>query len=170
MRTHAGKADLYGAFTLRNIELVKSNGHVGMITIPNWMFLSSFEQLRGVLSVARRYLARSQRTRGHGGRTSGAAHSSCVAKLPRGLSGRFLRLFDKQGSVSSNDELERRFTEMPASASRMLISRKIPGGPIAYWVSAAMRKSSKSEHRLEMLPTPGSVSDRGQQPIFEALE
>lgn len=41
-----GKADLYGAFTIRNIQLAKRFGNVGMITIPSWMFLSSFEELR----------------------------------------------------------------------------------------------------------------------------
>ena len=46
---HAGKADTYGAFTLRNIQFAKENGHIGMITIPNWMFLASFEQLRNTI-------------------------------------------------------------------------------------------------------------------------
>ena len=41
-----GKTDLYAAFVLRNISLSNLGGRVGMITIPNWMFLSSFEKLR----------------------------------------------------------------------------------------------------------------------------
>ena len=45
----AGKADLYAAFTLRNIHFSKKLGYVGMITIPNWMFLSSFDQMRNAI-------------------------------------------------------------------------------------------------------------------------
>ncbi|WP_295401408.1 Eco57I restriction-modification methylase domain-containing protein, partial [uncultured Thiocystis sp.] len=42
----AGKPDLYGVFILRNIRMAAKNGYVGMITIPNWMFLPTFEDLR----------------------------------------------------------------------------------------------------------------------------
>ena len=41
-----GKADLYACFIQRNSSFAKPTGFVGMITIPNWMFLSSFERLR----------------------------------------------------------------------------------------------------------------------------
>ncbi len=37
------KADLYACFIQQNVRLSKPSGLVGMITIPNWMFLSSFE-------------------------------------------------------------------------------------------------------------------------------
>jgi N-6 DNA Methylase len=40
------KGDLYACFIVRNLSFTTVNGFVGMITIPNWMFLSSFETLR----------------------------------------------------------------------------------------------------------------------------
>src|SRR5262249_26410329 len=40
------KADLYACFIQRNIAFAKPNGFIGMITIPNWMFLSTFDELR----------------------------------------------------------------------------------------------------------------------------
>ena len=43
------KADLYACFIQRNVAFTKPNGFVGMITIPNWMFLSSFEDVRRTL-------------------------------------------------------------------------------------------------------------------------
>ena len=45
----AGNTDLYGCFIERNLNLTVPNGLVGMITIPNWMFLSSFMELRAHL-------------------------------------------------------------------------------------------------------------------------
>ncbi len=41
-----GKNDLFAAFILRLLDLCKSGGRVGMITMQSWMFLSSFEALR----------------------------------------------------------------------------------------------------------------------------
>ena len=41
-----GKADLFAAFILRNLQLIKPNALLGMITMQSWMFLSSFEELR----------------------------------------------------------------------------------------------------------------------------
>ena len=41
-----GKADLFAAFMLRNLQLIQPNALLGMITMQSWMFLSSFESLR----------------------------------------------------------------------------------------------------------------------------
>jgi len=41
-----GKSDLFASFIERNLDLVKPNGAVAMITMQSWMFLSSFESLR----------------------------------------------------------------------------------------------------------------------------
>src|SRR5205807_500471 len=38
------KGDLYACFISRNARFAIPNGFLGMITIPNWMFLSSFEE------------------------------------------------------------------------------------------------------------------------------
>ena len=42
----AGKPDLYAAFMLRSLELVKAAGYVGMVTQQSWMFSQSFRALR----------------------------------------------------------------------------------------------------------------------------
>ena len=46
---HDAKSDLYACFIVRNLRLALPCGWVGMITIPNWMFLSSFAPLRASL-------------------------------------------------------------------------------------------------------------------------
>src|SRR5712691_10286895 len=45
----SAKADLYGCFLVRNLESLGSTGFLGMITIPNWMFLSAFIELRDLI-------------------------------------------------------------------------------------------------------------------------
>jgi len=41
-----GKGDLYAAFIMRALELIKSTGYVGMLTMHSFMFISSYEALR----------------------------------------------------------------------------------------------------------------------------
>jgi len=41
-----GKADLYAAFLLRGLELVREGGVSAMLTMRNWMFLGTYEKLR----------------------------------------------------------------------------------------------------------------------------
>ena len=135
----AGKADLYAAFTLRNVQFSKKLGHVGMITIPNWMFLSSFDQLRNTIFRSAPITSLVHNGRGVWGSDFGSCSYVLMRSSPCGFNGRFLRLFDKQGSVASNEELERRFHSNPRFSTSNIEFKKIPGSPVAYWVSERMR-------------------------------
>ena len=137
----AGKADLYAAFTLRNVQFSKKLGHVGMITIPNWMFLSSFDQLRNTIFRSAPITSLVHNGRGVWGSDFGSCSYVLMRSSPCGFNGRFLRLFDKQGSVASNEELERRFHTNPRFSTSNIEFKKIPGSPVAYWVSEQFRQA-----------------------------
>ena len=129
------KADLYACFIQRNAVFVKPNGFVGMITIPNWMFLSSFEEVRKSL-----FNEQTIDTFLHNGRgVFGSDFGSCSFVIRNaylsGYRGTFRRLFDKQGSVASNEELERRFGTAKSYTPSNADFAKIPGIPVAYWAS-----------------------------------
>lgn len=135
------KADLYSCFMQRNAAGAKSNGFVGMITIPNWMFLSSFEEMRKSLLDHQAIDTFSHNGRG----VFGSDFGSCAfvfrnMQLPA-YRGSYRRLFDKQGSVASNEELEERFhttkTFTPSNAN----FATIPGSPVAYWASQGVLNS-----------------------------
>lgn len=135
------KGDLYTCFMARGCDLAKEGGRVATITIPNWMFLSTFEDLREKLlndSTVETFL--------HNGRgVFGSDFGSCAFTVIKGrcarYKGRYKRLFDKQGSVASNEELEARFhTALPLEAIAEDFE-KIPGSPIAYWASEAVIRS-----------------------------
>jgi hypothetical protein len=146
-----GRSDLYGAFTLRNIDFAKRQGHVGMITIPNWMFLTSFELFREVIAAEAPISTLVHNGRGVWGSDFGSCSYVLWKAMPNSLCGRFLRLFAKQGSVAGNEELQRRFH----ANSRFSISnaefKKIPGSPVAYWVSDAFRRPFSDFDCLEDL-------------------
>ena len=140
-----GKTDLYGAFILRNIQLAMNYGHISMITIPNWMFLSSFEALRDCVFHDAPILSLVHNGRG----VWGSDFGSCAFVLQKSsisnIAGRFLRLFEKQGSVANNKELERRFHAKPRFTTPNSELKKIPGSPVAYWVSKKQIELMKFE-------------------------
>ena len=136
-----GKADLYAAFTLRNIQFSKELSYVGMITIPNWMFLSSFDQLRNTIFRSASIASLVHNGRGVWGSDFGSCSYVLMRSSIRSFNGRFLRLFDKQGSVASNEELERRFHTNPRFSASNDEFKKIPGSPVAYWVSEQFRQA-----------------------------
>jgi type II restriction/modification system DNA methylase subunit YeeA len=134
------KADLYACFIQRNVAFAKSNGFVGMITIPNWMFLSSFEELRRAI-----FDQQTIDTFIHNGRgVFGSDFGSCSfvirkVSLPN-FKGIYRRLFEKQGSVASNEELMQRFFGVANHLGSAAAFREIPGCQIAYWASEKIRK------------------------------
>ena len=153
------KGDLYACFIMRNLCSSKSNGFVGLITIPNWMFLSSFEALRKAL-----FSHHTIDTFIHNGRgVFGSDFGSCSFVYRKALlpdfHGTFRRLFDKQGSVASVDELERRFGSTETYTPSNSDFEKIPGSPVAYWVSDTVRDSFSQHPRLdEIAPTRDGIT------------
>jgi len=136
----SGKPDLYGAFMLRSIHMSRDGGKVGMITIPNWMFLPTFEDLRDEVFNEAPISSLVHIGRG----VWGSDFGSCSFALRRGVSeqfaGRFLRLFEKQGSVSSNEVLEQRFLSARPIDTLNSELRQVPRSPIAYWLSERVRE------------------------------
>ena len=162
----AGKADLYASFTLRNIQFSKRSGHIGMITIPNWMFLSSFEELRNTIFQSAPITSLVHNGRGVWGSDFGSCSYILMRSSPRDFKGVFLRLFDKQGSVSSNEALERRFHTNPRFSTSNIIFEKIPGSPVAYWVSESMRAVFATFPRLDNFASPRKGMVTADNPRF----
>ena len=148
------KADLYGVFIERNIQLTKEVGYISMITIPNWMFLSSFDKLRNKI-LENQHID----TFVHIGRgVWGSDFGSCAFVLQNisleNTHGIFKRLFKKQGAIASNKELLRRFFEYPQFEASPSDFKKIPGSPIAYWVSDQIRYIFENSTQLKEIAKP----------------
>ncbi|MEA5471425.1 BREX-1 system adenine-specific DNA-methyltransferase PglX, partial [Spirulina sp. 06S082] len=134
----AAKSDLYACFVLRNLQLCQQNGVISMLTIPNWMFLSSFEDIRKYILENTFLESLVHNGRGIFGSDFGScSFTICNRKNSQGV-GTFKRLFDKQGSVASIEELRERFLDIenyPNFYTKPADFAKIPGSAIAYWVS-----------------------------------
>ena len=106
-----------------------------MITIPNWMFLGSFSDLRRNVFQSAPVSSLVHIGRGVWGSDFGSCSFILERSSPKNFKGSFLRLFDKQGSVASNEELVRRFYINRRFIAPNAAFEKIPGNPIAYWAN-----------------------------------
>ena len=136
------KSDLFAVFMERCEQLVKKNGYQAMITQHAWMFLSSFERMRGHLLHSVDIV-----TLAHLGvgtfvdLNSKVVQSVCFVfqnNHVAGYIGRYDRLFEQQGICENNQEKEKWLL----SGKHKFLTRqesfsKIPGSPVAYWVSSA---------------------------------
>uniref|UniRef100_UPI0030082265 BREX-1 system adenine-specific DNA-methyltransferase PglX n=1 Tax=Acinetobacter ursingii TaxID=108980 RepID=UPI0030082265 len=151
------KGDLYTCFMVRNEYLAKTGALIGMITIPNWMFLSSYEELRKWL-----FEKTNLQTMSHNGRgVFGSDFGSCAfifQKAPLlNYKGAYKRLFEKQGSVSSNEELDTTFKLSQCFYASVSDFKKIPGSPVAYWVSDKVRSIFSLEKIGSLLKSDGQL-------------
>ena len=133
------KADLFAVFMERCLVFAKKTGIVGMITMQSWMFLSSFEKLRIKFLDKDTIL-----TMAHlGPRGFDAISGEVVQTTVFTISN--TRISNYKGSyvrlVDGNNEAEK--AQMFKNKPNLLFHvsaedfKKIPGKPIAYWMSSA---------------------------------
>ncbi len=147
------KADLYATFIKRNSAFSKQNGFVGMITLQNWMFLPAFKMREPFLGE------KTIDSLLHNGRgVFGSDFASCSFVFRNthllGYRGTYRRLFDKQGSVLSNEELEAHFFSAKNYTPSNADFAKIPGSPVAYWLSSKTLEVYESATLLGKLAEP----------------
>lgn len=133
------KSDAFAMFVKRNADLTVSGGQLGFMTPFVWMFISSYEQLRAFMidEMAITTLIQLE----YGG-FEGAVVPICTFTLQNSrmpdFKGAYIRLSDFKGADNQAPKT-REAIENPdcswfyrASAQDF---KKIPGAPIAYWVS-----------------------------------
>jgi len=161
--------DTYAMFMERGLEMLRSNGFLAMITIPNWMFLSSFECLRK--STFTRSVIASLIDNGRG--VFGSDFGSCSFILEKkekpDSAGLFKRLFVQNWEVNSNHDLNNRFLnniDFPVYRASITQLKKIPGWPVAYWVTDRVRLIFEEGVSLDKLASIGKGLDTGDNTKF----
>ena len=130
------KSDLSTAFMEKTISLCNPTGYMSMINIPAWMFLSSYEKLREHLIAQNTFINMVHFGRGVFGSDFGTTSFVILRDHIRDYAGAYRRLFEKQGAVDSVETKEEWFFEGKGSFTAEQVNFfKIPGSPIAYWVS-----------------------------------
>ena len=137
------KADLFACFIERGFTLANTAGHNAMVTMQSWMFLSSFERMR-----ERLLRGKTLRVMAQIGFNSFPSLNSKVALATVFSVGNhhienFAGTFTNLNSAPQSADKRHVFLSRD-SANCFVVSAdefaRIPGSPIAYWVSARMRQ------------------------------
>ena len=151
------KSDMSTVCMKKTISMCKQNGYMAMINIPVWMFLTSYEKLRDSILRNNSVLSMVHPGRGIFGSDFGTTAFTVSKRKINGYKGCYRRLFSKQGEVESPEIREQRFFECRgvffANQEDYL---KIPGHPIAYWVSKKLLTAFTNGNRL------GNIADSKQ--------
>mgnify|MGYP000376263685 CR=1 FL=1 len=143
------KADLFACFIEKGFLYTLQHGYVSMITMESWMFISSFEKLRVdiiyphtiVNMVHMPYL-------GKGGTSLGINFGTAAFVIAKTRFNRYNAQYEYTVYYEcDNDGVP---LEFPTKNERWKIAKqedfiKIPGGPIAYWLSADFIKLFEGE-------------------------
>lgn len=132
------KDDLYSGFMVRARYLTAHSGSWGMIVLPGWMSLSSFEKFRIDLLDYQCLETMVHFGRGLFGSDFGSVgFTFCNRAAPDDHVSVFRRLFERHVDVRSIDVIRRLFlnAEYGRYETKQSVFGLIPGRPIVYWAS-----------------------------------
>jgi Eco57I restriction-modification methylase len=132
------KSDLFAMFVERGFSLAKTDGWSGMVTMQSWMFLSSYLTLRQKLLRERTIqtmVHMANMVMGIAFGTAATVWNNCFKVGYRGH-------FSYVSTADLTDKNKERVLPVLNDRFKMACAddfKKIPGSPIAYWVSARVR-------------------------------
>lgn len=133
------KKDLFSVSIVRYLELCKENGQLGFMTPFVWMFISSYEDLRRKI-IDEHTLSSLVQLEYSG--FDGATVPICTFTLRKKhlpeATGEFVRLSDFRGAENQGPKTLEAARDQDCGwryTARPVDFEKIPGSPIAYWVS-----------------------------------
>jgi len=134
-----GKSDLFSAFIERGLDWIKPTGYNCMVTMQSWMFLSSLETLRKKILSDRTITNLLHMENMVMGIAFGTAVANLYARHISDYSGRY-------SYITMKDIENDMPIVFPATNKRNCYANtenfeKIPGCPVAYWVSEAVYKA-----------------------------
>ena len=130
------KSDMSTVMMEKTLAMCTENGYMTMINIPVWMFLSSYEKLRNNILKNNSYVNMLHFGRGVFGSDFGTTAFVISKKHLADYLASYRRLFEKQGAVDSVDVKEQWFFAGKGKyVAKQENFAKIPGAPVAYWVS-----------------------------------
>ena len=129
------KADLFAVFIERCGEMLKKNGYQAMITQHSWMFLSSYEKLRVKLqqkTIINMAHLGARAFEEIGGEVVQTTSFVFLKKHVNAYKGVYQRLIEEKSEYRKKERFLKKTNCFYSVQSDFL---KIPGRPVAYWVS-----------------------------------
>ena len=145
------KADLFSVFIEKMIELTSNIGYIGMITMHSWMFLSNFEKLRKEIQNHTIINMAHLGTRAFGD-IGGEVVQTTTFILQKAKREEYLGSYERLVDYGSQDDKEKMYLETVNGKDDNDIYHvdqsnfdKIPGSPIAYWITDKVIKDFKNK-------------------------
>jgi hypothetical protein len=139
------KADLMVCFMERAQYQVYENGFVGMINLPSWMFLSSFEDYRKELNAEYSIDSLLHLGRGIFGSDFGSVAFTFIKqnKTKRNTVGVYRRLFQEHVKVRAVEKIRSNFLDKSYGHYTFIQKdfEEIPGSPLGYWLNKSTLNS-----------------------------
>ncbi len=152
------KSDLFAAFIVRSLSLTLGDGYLGFMSPFVWMFISSYEKLRRHLISESTITTLVQlEYSGFDGATVPICTFALQNRADLNFRGAYIRLSDFRGSeIQGPKTLEAIANRNCGWFFRTSAKdfRKLPGSPIAYWVSPKIRESFSVGRALESIAKP----------------
>jgi type II restriction/modification system DNA methylase subunit YeeA len=165
--------DLFSSFMIRNLALSKDSGQLGFMSPFVWMFISSYEELRTHF-IDRATLTSLVQLEYSG--FDGATVPICTFTLGKQhvaqFVGSYVRLSDFRGAdhqgpktleAIQNKNCGWFYTAKPDDF------KKIPGSPIAYWISENTKRAFREYSRVGDVASPKKGLDTGENERFLRL-
>jgi type II restriction/modification system DNA methylase subunit YeeA len=134
------KADLFAMFIERGFELIEKRGYNAMVTMQSWMFISSYEELRSQLLNS----ATIECMVHMANMVMGIAFGTAATVWQKNFKNDFISQFSYVSYADLNED-NKPYT-FPIKNKRLSSAtahdlKKIPGFPIAYWISDKLRNA-----------------------------
>jgi hypothetical protein len=167
------KSDLFAMFMERTMRMSLKNGMMAMINMQSWMFLSSFEKLRGKL-LSNATLLSMAHLGERGFDTIGGAVVSTTAFMFKNayhptLQGEYVRLVEGASETEKASYMREAIQNRDcgwfyrASAEDF---EKIPGSPVAYWVSDAAAECFTAGTNIHSVTQPRHGMSTGNNDLY----
>ena len=151
------KSDLFAVFIKKCIELSNASGYIGMLTPYVWMFISSYESLR-------HYVLQNTNISGLIQLEYNAFEAACVPvatfilhNTDEKYKGNYIKLSDFKGAENQApktiEAIQNHNCGFYYETSTENFS-KIPGNPIAYWVSSKLLSAFQDGRPLSAVASP----------------
>ena len=141
------KSDLFAVFMEACHNMTAENGYQAMITMHSWMFLSSFEKLRAKirkLNIVNMVHLGARAFEEIGGEVVQTTSFVLANKHIDGYKGTYCRLVEPTTQAGKEEMFLAKENRYVACSDNF---SKIPGAPVAYWVSENAYKMFEEQNR-----------------------
>lgn len=146
------KSDLFAVFMYRNFGFCKAGGFSAFMSPFVWMFIKSYENLRTYILKRKSITTLIQMEYSAFEEATVPICTFVLRNAPIHYTGNYLRLSDFKGGMDVQRQKVLEAQETEKCAYRFSVRQdnfeKIPGAPVAYWVSEAYRKIYETNENI----------------------